>query len=134
MREVSRNPLTGMGYGHEFDEFYPMPSVAAVYPRYKMIPHNVFLATWCYGGPLTMAGLSLYFIFLFSTAGRLVSAEGMQGLRFVGVLCLVYFMQYFSYVFGDLGLQVNRLELLGGLFIGAAFRLLSQRQLENRLW
>jgi hypothetical protein len=134
LREVSRAPFTGMGFGHEFDEVYPMPSVAAVYPRYKMIPHNVFLATWCYGGPLTMAGLSLYFAFLFATAGRLVSNEGMDGLRLLGVLCLVYFIQYFSYVFGDLGLQVNRLELLGGVFIGAAYRLLTQRQWENRSW
>lgn len=134
MNALASAPLTGLGFGKEFDEVFMMPSVAAVYTRYKMIPHNVFLSMWCYGGPLTMAGVSLYFIFAIAMAGRLASAEGMEGLRLIGVLAVAFYIQYFSYVFGDLGLQVNRLELLGGICLGACARLLFERQVENGTW
>jgi hypothetical protein len=130
LREVSRAPLTGMGYGKEFQEFYPMPSVAVKYPRYKMIPHNALLSAWCYGGPLTIAGLSLIFLFMFALAGRLIYDEQMVGYRYIGLFCLLYFVQFFSYVFGDIGLTVNRNQLLGGLFLGGCYRLYQMRKRE----
>lgn len=130
LREVSRAPLTGIGYGKEFLEFYPMPSVASKYPRYKMIPHNALLSAWCYGGPLTIAGVSLIFVFMFGLAGRLIYDEHMVGYRYIGVFCLFYFMQFFSYVFGDIGLTVNKNQLLGGLFFGGCYRLYQMRKRE----
>jgi len=130
LREVSRHPLTGMGYGKEFEEFYPMPSVATRYPRYKMVPHNALLSAWCYGGPLTIAGVSLIFIFMFGLAGRLIYDEDMVGYRYIGLFCLFYFMQFFSYVFGDIGLTVNKNQLLGGLFLGGCYRLYQMRKRE----
>lgn len=130
LREVSRAPLMGLGFGKEFDEFYPMPSVASVYPRYKMIPHNNLLYAWCYGGPLTIAGLSLLFLFMFAVAGRLIYDEDMKGLRYIGIFCLFYFAQFFSYVFGDLGLQVSRNQLLAGILLGGSYRLYRQRKKE----
>ncbi|HYX33128.1 MAG TPA: O-antigen ligase family protein [Oligoflexus sp.] len=130
LREVSQAPITGMGYGKEFEEFYPMPSVASVYPRYKMIPHNNLLAAWCYGGPLTIAGLSLVFLFMFAMAGRLVFDEDMAGYRYIGIFSLFYFVQFFSYVFGDIGLQVSKNQLLGGLLLGGCYRLYQMRKKE----
>lgn len=130
MREVARAPLTGLGYGHEFDEVYMMPSIVEIYARYKMNPHNAFLATWSYGGPLTMTAASLYILFMITTAGRMVSSSYTDGLRFIGVVTLCFFIEYFSFFFGDLGLQVNRLALLGGVFIGGVVRLLLERQEE----
>lgn len=130
LREVSRAPLTGMGYGKEFEEFYAMPSVASVYPRYKMIPHNALLSAWCYGGPLTIAGVSLIFLFMFGLSGRLIYDEHMVGYRYIGIFCLFYFMQFFSYVFGDIGLTVSKNQLLGGLFLGGCYRLYQMRKRE----
>jgi hypothetical protein len=130
LREVSRAPLTGMGYGKEFDEVYLMPSVAEKYPRYKLIPHNALLSAWCYGGPLTVTGVSLIFLLMFGLAGRLIYDEHMVGYRYIGILCLFYFMQYFSYVFGDIGLTVHKNQLLGGLFLGGCYRLYRMRKRE----
>ncbi len=130
LREVSKAPLTGMGYGKEFEEYYPMPSVASKYPRYKMIPHNALLSAWCYGGPLTIAGVSLIFLFMFGLSGRLIYDEHMAGYRYIGIFCLFYFMQFFSYVFGDIGLTVNKNQLLGGLFLGGCYRLYQLRKRE----
>ncbi|WP_141735283.1 O-antigen ligase family protein [Oligoflexus tunisiensis] len=131
LREVSQSPLTGMGYGKEFEEFYPMPSVASKYPRYKMIPHNALLSAWCYGGPLTIAGVSLIFLLMFGLAGRLIYDEDMVGYRYIGLFCLFYFMQLFSYVFGDIGLTVHKNQLLGGLFLGGCYRIYQMRKREN---
>jgi hypothetical protein len=128
LREVSQAPLTGMGYGKEFEEVYPMPSVADKYPRYKMIPHNALLSSWCYGGPLTIAGVSLVFLLMFGLAGRLIYDEHMVGYRYIGIFCLFYFMQLFSYVFGDIGLTVHKNQLLGGLFLGGCYRIYQMRK------
>ncbi|MDQ3234556.1 MAG: hypothetical protein M3Q07_22360, partial [Pseudobdellovibrionaceae bacterium] len=100
------------------------------YPRYKMIPHNNLLAAWCYGGPLTIAGLSLVFLFMFAMAGRLVFDEDMAGYRYIGIFSLFYFVQFFSYVFGDIGLQVSKNQLLGGLLLGGCYRLYQMRKKE----
>jgi hypothetical protein len=117
-----------MGYGHEFEEVYPMPSVASKYPRYKMVPHNALLSAWCYGGPLTIAGVSLIFILMIGLSGRLICDEAMVGYRYIGLFCLFYFMQFFSYVFGDIGLTVNKNQLLGGLLLGGCYRLYQMRK------
>jgi hypothetical protein len=130
LREVSQAPLTGMGYGWEFEEFYPMPSVASKYPRYKMVPHNALLSAWCYGGPFTIAAVSLIFVLMFGLSGRLIYDEHMVGYRYIGIFCLFYFMQFFSYVFGDIGLTVNKNQLLGGLFLGGCYRLYQRRKKE----
>ena len=129
-REVSMAPLTGLGFGKEFDEVYPLPSISHVYPRYKMIPHNQLLFAWSYGGPLTVASLSLLFVTMIALAGRLIYDEDMVGYRYLGIFCLFFFVQFFSYVFGDLGLQSNRNLLLGGLLMGGCFRLLMERKME----
>jgi hypothetical protein len=39
-------------------------------------------------------------------------------------------MQFFSYVFGDIGLTVNKNQLLGGLFFGGCYRLYQMRKRE----
>jgi hypothetical protein len=35
-------------------------------------------------------------------------------------------MQYFSFVFGDLGLQINRNQMLAGILMGGCYRLLQE--------
>jgi hypothetical protein len=129
-REISLAPLTGLGFGKEFDEVYPLPKISHVYPRYKMIPHNQLLFAWSYGGPLTVASLSLLFVTMIALAGRLIFDEDMVGYRYLGIFSLFFFIQFFSYVFGDLGLQSNRNLLLGGVLMGGCFRLLMERKME----
>ncbi|MCX6128383.1 MAG: hypothetical protein NTX25_04875, partial [Proteobacteria bacterium] len=130
LREVAIKPFTGLGYGKEFEEVFPMPSVAAVYKRYKMIPHNNLLAAWCYGGPLTMSALCLLFVAMIALAGRMILDPDLEGYRFLGIASLFYFVQYFCSTFGDLGFQVNRNLMLGGLLFGSCFRLYMQRKKE----
>ncbi len=129
-REIARSPITGLGFGKEFNEFFPMPSVAANYPRYKMIPHNTLLFTWTFGGPLAISGLSVLCLTMLGLAGRMIYDPDLVGYRFIGVVCLFYFVQYFSYVFGDIGLQINRVLMMVGLLMGGCYRLIMQRKEE----
>ncbi len=121
---ASSSPLTGIGYGKEFTETYPMPDISFVYERYRMLPHNLFLASWGFGGPLTVAATSLIFISLIWMAGLLLRASDRAPVFFPGLIALFYALQYFSYTFGDIGLQINRNQMLAGFFLGGCFRLL----------
>jgi|GEM_PF-3361790 hypothetical protein len=123
---VVDQPLTGLGYGKEFAEVFKMPDISYVYARYRMIPHNLFLASWAYGGPLTVGALSLVFATMIWLSGRLMRESRDPTLFFIGLLSLFYFMQYFSFVFGDLGLQINRNQMLAGILMGGCYRLLQE--------
>jgi hypothetical protein len=79
---------------------------------------------------LTIAGVSLIFLFMFGLSGRLIYDEDMVAYRYIGLFCLFYFMQFFSFVFGDIGLTVNKNQLLGGLFFGGCYRLYQMRKRE----
>jgi hypothetical protein len=133
LNAVAHEPVTGIGYGKEFDEVYPMPDISTVYERYRMIPHNLFLASWAFGGPLTIATTSLVFIFMIALAGQVIS----KGLRspyfFFGLAALFYFLQYLSYTFGDLGLQIPRNQMLAGLLAGGCYRILKEGQAKEGL-
>lgn len=133
LHAVSQRPFTGIGYGKEFDEIYPLPDISQIYDRYRMIPHNLFLASWAYGGPLTIAATSLLFAFMIGLAGQLIG-RGPTGPVFVlGVMALFYALQYLSFTFGDIGLQILRNQMLGGLLMGACFRLLKEAQTKEAL-
>lgn len=121
---AASSPLTGIGYGKEFEEKFPMPDISFVYERYRMLPHNLFLAAWGFGGPLTIAATSLIFVTMIWLAGRLIREGWQTPLAFFGIVALFYALQYFSYTFGDIGLQINRNQMFGGLFLGGSFRLL----------
>lgn len=121
---AASSPLTGIGLGKEFEEAYPMPDISFVYARYRMLPHNLFLAAWGFGGPLTMAATSLIFVSMIWLAGRMLRTADRSPLFFVGLVALFYGLQYFSYTFGDIGLQINRNQMLAGIFLGGCFRLL----------
>lgn len=133
LNAVAQAPLTGIGYGKEFDEPYPMPDISMVYDRYRMIPHNLFLASWAFGGPLTITAVSLLFVFMIAQAGRLIGRGPGSAPFFLGLIALFYFLQYLSYTFGDLGLQITRNQMLAGLFLGACYRLLRDGQTKEAL-
>ncbi len=121
---AASSPLTGIGYGKEFTETYQMPDISFVYARYRMLPHNLFLASWGFGGPLTVAATSLIFVTMIWLAGRLIREGWQTPFAFCGIIALFYALQYFSYTFGDIGLQINRNQMFAGLFLGGSFRLL----------
>ncbi|RZA11764.1 MAG: hypothetical protein EOP10_32540 [Proteobacteria bacterium] len=123
LHAVSQNPSAGLGYGKEFEEVFPMPDISFVYARYRMIPHNLFLATWAFGGPLTMAALSALFVTMIASAGKLLQKSREPGIFLLGVVSLFYFLQYFTYTFGDLGFQIQRNQMMAGLLLGACFRI-----------
>lgn len=119
---VAQAPTTGLGYGQEFEEIFPLPDISTVYDRYRMIPHNSFLATWAYGGPATIAALSLLFAFMIASAGALLRRTDSPINLLLGLMSLFFFMQYLTYTFGDLGFQIMRNQMIAGLFLGACFR------------
>lgn len=128
---AASSPLTGIGYGKEFEEKFPMPDISFVYERYRMLPHNLFLAAWGFGGPLTIAATSLLFVTMIWLAGRLIRENWGTPLAFFGIVALFYALQYFSYTFGDIGLQINRNQMFAGLFLGGCFRLLQLQKQGN---
>jgi hypothetical protein len=129
---VTQSPVTGIGYGKEFDEVFPMPDISYVYERYKMIPHNLFLASWAFGGPLTISALSLLFATMIAFSGRLLKVSKEPILFLLGIVSLFYFLQYLTYTFGDLGFQIQRNQMLGGLLLGACFRIGSELALAEK--
>ncbi len=133
MKAFADNPLTGLGYGREFTEVFKMPDISFVYDRYRMLPHNLFLASWAFGGPLTIAATSLVFISMIWLSGRLMREGQDATLWFFGLVSLFYALQYFSYTFGDIGLQINRNQMMGGLLLGGCYRLLASTVPENKL-
>jgi hypothetical protein len=129
---VTQSPVSGIGYGKEFDEVFPMPDISYVYERYKMIPHNLFLASWAFGGPLTISALSLLFATMIAFSGRLLKVSREPILFLLGVVSLFYFLQYLTYTFGDLGFQIQRNQMLAGLLLGACFRIGSELALAEK--
>ncbi len=128
MFAISENPTMGLGYGREFEEKYKMPDISFVYPRYRMVPHNLFLAGWAYGGPITIAATSLVFVCMIWLAGRLMRGGYSPDVWFFGLVSLFYALQYFSYTFGDIGLQINRNQMMAGVLLGGCYRLLVEHQ------
>lgn len=119
---VTQAPDTGLGYGKEFEEIFPMPDISSVYERYRMIPHNSFLAAWAYGGPLSIAALSLLFALMIAASGGLLRRAEDPAVILLALMSLAFFLQYLTYTFGDLGFQIMRNQMLAGLFLGACFR------------
>ena len=126
LRDIAENPTTGLGYGREFTENYLMPDISFIYKRYRMVPHNLFLASWTFGGPLNAAATSLLFVVMIWLSGRLMREGQDPSLWFFGLASLFYGLQYFSYVFGDIGLQVSRNQMLAGIMLGGCCRLLHE--------
>ncbi|MBC7659022.1 MAG: hypothetical protein H7249_04875 [Chitinophagaceae bacterium] len=132
LHAVTSRPMTGIGYGKEFDEVFPMPDISYVYERYRMIPHNLFLASWAFGGPLTIAALSLLFAAMIATAGKLFQKAREPDLLLLGLVSLFYFLQYLTYTFGDLGFQIQRNQMMAGLLFGACFRIQAELTRETK--
>ncbi len=119
---VASQPLTGLGTGKEFLEVFPMPDISAVYDRYRMIPHNLMLASWAYGGPLTIAAMGLMFTYILAICTKLISFQR----YFWGLPMLVFFTQYLAFTYADLAFQIPRNQLFAGLLLGAGYRCLRQ--------
>lgn len=133
LNAVTQSPLSGIGYGKEFDEVFPMPDISYVYERYRMIPHNLFLASWGFGGPATIGALSLLFATMIACAGSLLKKAREPHLFLLGVVSLFFFLQYLVYTFGDLGFQIQRNQMLGGLLLGACFRIQGELTKEEKM-
>lgn len=135
---VTQSPFSGIGYGKEFDEVFPMPDISYVYERYRMIPHNLFLASWGFGGPATIGAVSLLFATMIACAGALFKKAREPHIFLLGVVSLFFFLQYLTYTFGDLGFQIQRNQMLGGLLLGACFRiqgeLTKEEKRREQLW
>lgn len=129
---VTQAPNIGIGYGKEFDEIFPLPDISTVYERYRMIPHNSFLASWAYGGPQTLAALSLLFATMIASAGNLLRKTRDTTDALLAVMALFFFLQYLTYTFGDLGFQIMRNQMMAGLFLGACFRFQAELDRENK--
>lgn len=123
---VTEAPSTGIGYGKEFDEVYPLPDISMAYDRYRMIPHNTFLSTWAYAGPHTIAAMSLVFAVMIAASGQMLKRGRRPIEILLGVMALFYTLQYLTYTFGDLGFQIMRNQMMAGLLLGACFRLSRQ--------
>jgi O-antigen ligase len=122
-------PILGLGTGREFEEVFIMPDISFVYDRYRMIPHNLFLGAWAYGGLLGIVSLSVIFTLMLATAGRLFRGQASPGARLFAIVSLFYLVQYIVYTYGDLGLQIPRNQMFSGLFFGGCYRLLHEPEL-----
>ena len=120
LNAAATSPLTGLGTGREFEEVYPMPDISFVYDRYKMIPHNLLLASWSYQGPLGIATLLLMFSFMLGVAVKLFSL----GHIYAGVAGIFFITQYFAFTYADLALQIPRNQLFAGVLTGGLYALL----------
>ena len=128
LNAVATAPVLGLGTGREFDERFLMPDISFVYDRYRMIPHNLMLATWSFAGPVGIAAMGLCFSLMIASAGRLIRLGFDPQHRMVAVTSLFFFVQYIVYTYGDLGLQIPRNQLFSGLLFGACWRLMMQSQ------
>ncbi|MFW7377346.1 MAG: O-antigen ligase family protein [Oligoflexus sp.] len=125
LNAIGTAPILGLGTGQEFEEVFRMPDISFVYDRYRMIPHNLFLASWAYGGLLGILALSLIFSFMVSHTGSLFRYSHQSNLMIFSLCSFFFLIQYIVYTYGDLGLQIPRNQMFAGLLFGGVCRLLA---------
>jgi O-antigen ligase len=97
------SPIRGVGFGHEFAEYYPMDDITSMFPQYHAEPHNQVLGLLLFAGLLGFAGVWSFYgmgIFLAARSYRFATTPP----RRVAAMCgyatiLVGLMD----AYGDLG-------------------------------
>lgn len=125
LHAIGSAPILGLGSGQEFEEVFRMPDISFVYDRYRMIPHNLLLAAWAYGGLLGILSLSLIFVFMISRSGALIRQAIRPEILIYSICSFFFLLQYIVYTYGDLGLQIPRNQMFSGLLFGGVCRLLA---------
>ena len=128
MNAIGSAPILGLGTGQEFNEVFRTPDISFVYDRYRMIPHNLFLAAWAYGGLLGILTVSIIFAQMISLSGSLFWQSNDPAIAAFGVCAFFFLLQDIVYTFCDLGLQIPRNRMLAGVLFGGVCRLLAKEQ------
>ena len=130
LREVANNPYLGMGSGAEVENKFGMPDISHIYPKYLVLPHNIYLAYWAIGGPLNMAMFTSLFVFMVALSIKTQSSSYVYKNR-SGAIALFFFVQWIAYTIADLGIIHQRNVIIGGLFLGALMRNYYQDQIRG---
>jgi hypothetical protein len=106
----------GTGFGHEYDEQYVMPYIAAAMPHYRYQPHNAVLWLLMVGGIVGFTALWLYLAVSVYLAARAFH-RAPPGVPQVGALmCICLILCYLNQCFGDMGAS----DWLGVLMVSLA--------------
>ena len=97
------HPLLGQGFGHGYNEVIILPSIAAVMPFYRFLPHNSVLWLFTLGGALGFSALWLYLVVGVFFAARAYhhAVRPLDRASMLVALCAV--VAYLNQAFGDMG-------------------------------
>lgn len=117
------NILTGLGWGHEYNEVSVAYSIKEVFPIYRYVPHNSILGLYAFAGYL---GSTAWFLCLVATTYLAARAYRRAHTPLGRSICAVAVCEVVIYLlqgYGDMGLfaWVGNLNL--GLAMAAASRM-----------
>jgi len=102
---ISAHPFWGTGYGHPYIEHIILPDISAGYPRFRMIPHNSFVAFFVFGGPLGVAGAFSMLLATVFLSARVYHRSPDPTIRTTAMMCIVLVYLHFNQTYGDIGVS-----------------------------
>ena len=103
VQNISDHPWFGTGFGHEYIEYWKLPSVSESYPLYRTIPHNSLLAYFVFAGPAGIAGIFAMLITAIFLAARSYRSAADPATRSAALLCIVLIFNFLNLMYGDIG-------------------------------
>lgn len=119
---VAESGILGFGSGKEIIEPYTLPDIRFIYEEYLLMPHNQLMTSWAFFGCQMAASMGMFFmisVWLCTLCIRHADAYT----RSVGIIALMYFVQYLAATFADLGFQLPKNIIVAGISMGALVRI-----------
>lgn len=130
MNTWNLSPIFGHGYGHEFVEPIKLPDIAFVFPQYRFHPHNSFLGTFAWGGPVGASGVWLYIAVTVFMAARAYHRAHPPDWRAACLVIVCYVACYLNQCFGDMG----TISWIGAFHMGVAVACAGKLAVRTGAW
>jgi hypothetical protein len=102
---ISAHPFWGTGYGHPYIEHIILPDISEGYPRFRMIPHNSFVAFFVFGGPIGVWGSFAMLLATVFLSARIYHRSPDPSIRTASLMCIVLVYLHFNQTYGDIGVS-----------------------------
>jgi hypothetical protein len=121
--DIVQNGIVGLGYGRSLNFAFVEYDFSWFYPLFGTLPHNSFLATWAFGGLLSMAALATFWSGLIVYFVSILVKTNDMPTRFAAMLGIAQVARMGIWAIADIGLGDFRTHMCIALFTGAVARL-----------
>lgn len=102
---LGHHPVVGSGWGHEYAELFVLPSIASIYPQYRLAPHNSVLWLLGVGGMVGFALIWMPLVVGVYLATRSYHHARTPAERTAAAGVLATLLAYVLQAWGDMGTQ-----------------------------